>query len=115
MNGIGNLIKHFDYFYSTTMAELQVLSPMLRANEEANAERRLAVNNPNISRRRFVASHLYAMCTMTLLCITTIIITLVKLEQVQNYIFGNCTKSPISLMSNDSFYNQIVSLNLTCT
>ena len=63
----------FWLFYSTTMAELQVLSPMLRANEEANAERRLAVNNPNISRRRFVASHLYAMCTMTLLCITTII------------------------------------------
>ena len=59
------------------MAELQVLSPLLRANQEANAERILAVNNPNISRRRFVASHLYAMCTMFLLCITTIIITLI--------------------------------------
>ena len=97
------------------MAELQVLSPFLRANQEANEERILAVNNPNISRRRFVASQLYAMCTMFLLCITTIIITLVKLEQVQNYIFGNCTKSPLSLLSNDSFYNQIMSLNLTCT
>ena len=95
------------------MAEM-VLTPMLRAHQEANAERISAINNPNISRRRFVASHLYALCTMLIICITTIIITLVKLEQVQNYIFGNCTKSPIILNSNESFYNQILSLNLTC-
>ena len=95
------------------MAEL-VLTPMLRAHEEATTKRRNAINNPRLSRRRFVASHLYAMCTMTLLCITVIIITLVKLEQVQNYIFGNCTKSPLTLNYNESFYSQLLSLNLTC-
>lgn len=96
------------------MADM-ILSPMIRRHEEANTERLETMTNPNTSRRRFIASHLYAMCTMFLMCITLIILTLVKIEQVQNYIFGNCTKMPISLNSNESFYNQLLTLNLTCT
>ena len=96
------------------MAEM-ILTPMIRRNEEANCERLEAISNPHTSRRRFIASHLYAMCTMFLMCITLIIITLIKIEQVQNYIFGNCTKNPIQLKMNESLYSQMLSLNFTCT
>ena len=91
-----------------------VLTPILRAHQEAETERIATLNNPTISRRRFVASQVYAMYTITLLCVTMIIVTLVKMDQVQNYLFGNCTKSAIQYNPNESVLNQLMSFNLTC-
>ena len=95
------------------MAEM-VLAPMLRAHQDADTERIASLNNPTLSRRRFVATQLYAMYVITLLCITLIIVTLVKLDQVQNYLFGNCTTSAIQYNPNEPLLNQLMSLNLTC-
>ena len=87
---------------------------LLRVQQKIDIERIESLNNPTLSRRRFVATQLYAMYVITVLCITLIIVTLVKLDQVQNYLLGNCTTSVNKYIPNEPFLNQTISLNLTC-
>ena len=96
------------------MAEMAVLSPMLETQQNANIERAQNLNQPQTSRRRYIATQIYALFSMIIVCVTTIIITLVKVEEVQNYLFGNCTRTPIQIQPNETFLSQFLSLNLTC-